>query len=1845
MKQKLLILWLMLLAGVSGLRAAEAYYSVEYDEDISDVTVRFYYDNKRAQRPNTFTVTENGTPLFNHQTFVYNGDQELTIIFDSSFASYRPLNTSYWFSYSEASTIDFGGWENLNTSEVTNMSHMFSGMSTKQFNLENFDLSHFDTRKVTNMSYMLSGIKSECEKSFDISSLTFNSNAITTGLMKSTPTYEVRIPMTANNLASDAFEGIGSVQYPVDLLCPPGFTPQNVTQYNGYVKWKSGYFSDNGAYFTEGAYFTVEYLDEEYDEYDNLSYMACRYVFYYDDQRATRGRTRNVTQNGTPLDFSTEYDIVSIKSVVFDSSFANFRPTNTSHWFDGLSQYPVLAFEGFQNLNTSEVTDMSYMFHGLDGDIDIEDGLDLSHFDTRKVTDMSYMFADIHNSLQLDLSNFTINLGCNTANMMSNSAIWMLTVPSNSTGNNLDANACTGVGTIDYPCTLVCPPGVTPQGATQYNGYIKWKSGYFKKVTLEPYAVLSTDNKTLTFYYDTERATRTGTSYDMNTENYRPGWYVYGDNPITSVVFDSSFADARPITCNDWFYGCTNLTSITGMEYLNTSQVTSMESMFTNCQMLENIDVSHFNTSNVESMAGMFSRCFKLAAIDVSHFDTSKVPVMMGMFNECNSLESLDVSNFIIPAPDSYSGWGSLRMFADCSGLKTLVVPATAGNLADDACEGVGTQFAPCTLVYPDGFTPQKTATGDGWYKWKGGYFKDVSPEPYAVLSTDNTKLTFYYDKNRYSRPGTSYDMNTEINTPGWYVYDNNPITNVVFDSSFADARPTSCYCWFYRMTNLTSITGLEYLNTENVTNMASMFAVCPQLSDIDVSHFNTTQVQDMGAMFEQCSFTSIDVSNFDTSNVTNMLGMFYNNKSLETLDISNFVIPDSTSYYDLGSSIVFVGCSGLKTLVLPATAHNFKIDACRGVGTQSAPCTLVYPDGFTPQKTATGDGWYKWKGGYFKDAGPEPYAVLSTDNTKLTFYYDKNRYSRPGTSYDLNTGINSPGWCDNNAIVNVTSVEFDSSFADARPTSCFRWFEGMANLTSISLMRYLNTSEVTRMDAMFDGCSSLQTLDLGYFNTSNVTSMGEMFYHCSALTSLNISSFDTSNVTEMAGMFLGCSSLASLDVSNFDTSNVTAMFKMFSGCSSLTNIDVSHFNVQKVQFMAYMFEDCSSLENMDLSSFENLPENYYDGENGMLYGTYEMLKGCSALKRLSVSASANDLSDAACTGVGTVSAPCTLVYPDGFTPQKTAEGDGWYKWKNGYFKDAERVAYAVLSTDNTTLTFYYDPYSDSREGTVYGMNTGSNTPEWYSNHTSVTNVVFDSSFAGARPGSCYSWFSKMFNLVDIEGIQYLNTSAVTNMKYMFRSCSGLTSLDVRGFNTGNVTDMNSMFSSCSVLTSLDVTRFDTRNVTDMQSMFSGCTSLTSLDVSGFVTTNVTNMRAMFNDCKGLASLDLSGFITANVTDMSYMFRFCGNLTSLDLSKFNTAKVTNMTYMFNECKKLTTLDVSGFDTNLVTNMENMFCDCTDLTSLDVSSFNIPSNKTMGFVSRCSSLQTLVIPIMAGRLDYLACSGVGTQAAPCTLVYPAGFTPETTATGDGWYQWKGGYFCDEESLLMGDVNHDGAVTITDVTLTVDYVLGKHPSPFYIENADVSPDDVITISDVTAIVNILLHKDASHAPATAREATMDRLWLTANGGHCLLHLDTPERYTAMHITLRLPEGASMGNVSIASARSAGHQVETRALADGLYNVVLYANNNSELRSDDTALLHFDIAGCQPRDVEVVAIQSTNRLFETIMSSGTTTGIDIVETDDATDGDSYNTVGVRVGKNARGVVIKNGIKTVKH
>jgi surface protein len=161
-------------------------------------------------------------------------------------------------------------------------------------------------------------------------------------------------------------------------------------------------------------------------------------------------------------------------------------------------------------------------------------------------------------------------------------------------------------------------------------------------------------------------------------------------------------------------------------------------------------------------------------------------------------------------------------------------------------------------------------------------------------------------------------------------------------------------------------------------------------------------------------------------------------------------------------------------------------------------------------------------------------------------------------------------------------------------------------NIEDIILDKY-DTSNVTDMSCMFEGCSSLKSLDLSSFDTSNVTNMSNMFEGCSSLKSLDLSGFDTSNVTEMGCMFDGCKSLESLDLSSFDTSNVTDMIYMFDGCKSLESLDLSGFDTSNVTDMSSMFEDCSALESLDLSSFDtsNILEMCY------------MFRDCSSLESL----------------------------------------------------------------------------------------------------------------------------------------------------------------------------------------------------------------------------------------------------------------------------------------------------------------------------------------------------------------------------------------------------------------------------------------------------------------------------------------------------------------------------------------------------------------------------------------------------------------------------------------------------
>ena len=157
----------------------------------------------------------------------------------------------------------------------------------------------------------------------------------------------------------------------------------------------------------------------------------------------------------------------------------------------------------------------------------------------------------------------------------------------------------------------------------------------------------------------------------------------------------------------------------------------------------------------------------------------------------------------------------------------------------------------------------------------------------------------------------------------------------------------------------------------------------------------------------------------------------------------------------------------------------------------------------------------------------------------------------------------------------------------------------------------------------------------------------------------------------------------------------------------------------------------------------------------------------------------------------------------------------------------AQPTAYVFRSAEDT-LTFCYDAACATRNGDTWEIPEVIeylSDVEWQDE--AIQKVIIEPSFKDFCPTTTMAWFCNLRNLTIIEGLEYLNTSCVTDMIGMFGRCESLTSIDLSHFDTSNVKMMISMFSGCSSLTTLDLSHFDTSNVKMMSSMFFDCSSLT----------------------------------------------------------------------------------------------------------------------------------------------------------------------------------------------------------------------------------------------------------------------------------------------------------------------------------------------------------------------------------------------------------------------------------
>ncbi|EOB3787271.1 BspA family leucine-rich repeat surface protein [Listeria monocytogenes] len=183
--------------------------------------------------------------------------------------------------------------------------------------------------------------------------------------------------------------------------------------------------------------------------------------------------------------------------------------------------------------------------------------------------------------------------------------------------------------------------------------------------------------------------------------------------------------------------------------------------------------------------------------------------------------------------------------------------------------------------------------------------------------------------------------------------------------------------------------------------------------------------------------------------------------------------------------------------------------------------------------------------------------------------------------------------------------------------TTMERMFEGCENLKILNLSNFdFDTSSVINMDYMFANCTNLEELDVSKFDTSSVTAMQMMFQYCKSLEKLNLSSFDTSSVTHMNSMFEGCTSFEELDLSSFDTSSVGNMQVMFHGCTNLKVLYLDKFDDNITTNKNNMFKDTPLLSYLRFShrftKLENIGlenTNWYDEKNWVQFSNITQLQ------------------------------------------------------------------------------------------------------------------------------------------------------------------------------------------------------------------------------------------------------------------------------------------------------------------------------------------------------------------------------------------------------------------------------------------------------------------------------------------------------------------------------------------------------------------------------------------------------------------------------------------------------------
>lgn len=623
-----------------------------------------------------------------------------------------------------------------------------------------------------------------------------------------------------------------------------------------------------------------------------------------------------------------------------------------------------------------------------------------------------------------------------------------------------------------------------------------------QKQTRIMYARLDRETQTLTLYYDTNF----GKGNDQGISE-SPLWMQLDERmKIKSVVFDESFKDARPTTCVSWFLWFEALTTIEHLDYLNTSEVEYMNSMFTKCTSLETLDLSSFNTEKVTDMQTMFEGSTNLRTINLPKgFIGSNVTDLNGMFRGCVSLTELDLSG---SNAEKVKNMGS--MFYGCVALSNL-------NLS--------------------GF--------------KTGSLTEMRYLFSSCQSLESLDLSGFNTENVTSMASMFFQCSS---------------LRSLDLSSFNTSKVIDMNLMFFNCTNLESI-DLSSFETENLQQMPHMFYSCTKLEKLDLSSFATPNMTSMLSAFQNCKNlkTIYVTSAFTTDKVTEGRTAFAGCVNLPNYTTDKTGV--EMAHTGAGGYLTAASASWVRwdaptgTLSFHRGATKPADDNILDLGYGDDPNwdthaaeikKVVFKAGFRDETHTTCANWFNGCTNLTSIEGIENLNTSNVKNMSGMFALCSNLETLDLSHFNterVTTMAQMFYGCTKLHKLNI------SSFNTKNVISMNQMFSNCSSLDSLDLSHF-NAEGVNYhgLYAMFSGCSSLKFLDVSNFPANRPKmQLDAMFKGCSSLQTLDLSSFSTGLANSVTDMFDGCSALRTIYVSNlFTFKNGVSSSNMFRNCENL---------------------------------------------------------------------------------------------------------------------------------------------------------------------------------------------------------------------------------------------------------------------------------------------------------------------------------------------------------------------------------------------------------------------------------------------------------------------------------------------------------------------------------------------------------------------------------------------------------------------------------------------------------------------------------------------------------------------